>query len=51
MDEGITMCGMPPVMAMMETVRGKRAELLRYACSADVAPSDYVVGYAAIRIE
>jgi len=50
-DEGITMCGMPPVMAMMETVKGSRAELLRYACSADVAPSDYVVGYAAIRVE
>jgi hypothetical protein len=50
-DEGITMCGMPPVMTMMETVKGSRAELLRYACSADVAPSDYVVGYAAIRVE
>ena len=50
-EEGITMCGMPPVMAMMETIKGSRAELLRYACSADVAPSDYVVGYAAIRVE
>lgn len=47
----ITMCGMPPVMAMMETVRGSRAELLKYACSALVAPSDYVVGYAAIRVD
>jgi AmmeMemoRadiSam system protein B len=47
----ITMCGMPPVMAMMETVKGTRAELLKYACSALVAPSDYVVGYAAIRVE
>ncbi len=51
MDNKITMCGMPPVMAMMETVRGSRAELLKYACSAQVAPSDYVVGYAAIRVE
>ncbi len=47
----ITMCGMPPVMAMMETVKGSRAELLKYACSAQVMPSDYVVGYAAIRVE
>ena len=50
-DNGITMCGMPPVMAMMETVQGKSAELLKYACSAQVAPSSYVVGYAAIRVE
>jgi AmmeMemoRadiSam system protein B len=50
-DEGITMCGMPPVMAMMETIKGTRAQVLKYACSADVAPSDYVVGYAAIRVE
>jgi len=49
--ERITMCGMPPVMAMLETVKGTRAELLKYACSAMVAPSDYVVGYAAIRVE
>ncbi len=49
--ERITMCGMPPVMAMLETVQGTRAELLKYACSAMVAPSDYVVGYAAIRVE
>jgi AmmeMemoRadiSam system protein B len=51
MENRITMCGMPPVMAMMETVNGTRAELLKYACSAMVAPSDYVVGYAAIRME
>jgi AmmeMemoRadiSam system protein B len=49
--ERITMCGMPPVMAMMETIKGDSAELLKYACSANVAPSDYVVGYAAIRLE
>jgi AmmeMemoRadiSam system protein B len=49
-DNGITMCGMPPVMAMMETVQGEQAELLKYACSAQVAPSSYVVGYAAIRV-
>jgi AmmeMemoRadiSam system protein B len=49
--ERITMCGMPPVMAMMETIGGTSAELLKYACSAQVAPSDYVVGYAAIRVE
>ncbi len=49
--EGITMCGMPPVMAMLETVRGSSAELLKYACSAQVAPSSYVVGYAALRVE
>jgi AmmeMemoRadiSam system protein B len=47
----ITMCGMPPVMAMLETVQGERAELLKYACSAQVAPSSYVVGYAAIRVD
>jgi AmmeMemoRadiSam system protein B len=47
----ITMCGMPPVMAMMETVKGSKAELLKYACSAQVMPSDYVVGYASIRVE
>lgn len=49
-DNNITMCGMPPVMAMMETVQGETAELLKYACSAQVAPSSYVVGYAAIRV-
>jgi len=49
--ERITMCGMPPVMAMLETVQGTQAELLKYACSAMVAPSDYVVGYAAIRVD
>lgn len=49
--ERITMCGMPPVMAMLETVKGGSAELLKYACSAQVAPSSYVVGYAAIRVE
>ena len=49
--ERITMCGMPPVMAMMETVGGSSAELLKYACSAQIAPSDYVVGYAAIRVD
>jgi AmmeMemoRadiSam system protein B len=51
MEERITMCGMPPVMSMMETVRGSSAELLKYSCSAAIAPSDYVVGYAAIRVE
>lgn len=50
-EEGITMCGMPPVMAMLETIKGSQAELLKYSCSADIAPSDYVVGYAAIRVE
>jgi AmmeMemoRadiSam system protein B len=49
-DNNITMCGMPPVMAMLETVQGETAELLKYACSAQVAPSSYVVGYAAIRV-
>lgn len=50
-DERITMCGMPPVMAMLETIGGSSSELLKYACSAQIAPSDYVVGYAAIRVE
>ncbi|NIP34987.1 MAG: AmmeMemoRadiSam system protein B [Thermoplasmata archaeon] len=50
-DNRITMCGMPPVMAMLETVQGSSAELLKYACSAQVAPSSYVVGYAAIRVD
>ena len=50
-DNRITMCGMPPVMAMLETLQGSSAELLKYACSAQVAPSSYVVGYASIRVE
>jgi len=50
-DKGITMCGMPPVMAMMETIQPTKASLLKYACSAEVAPSDYVVGYASIRVQ
>lgn len=49
--EKISMCGMPPVMAMLETIQGDTTELLKYACSAQVMPSDYVVGYAAIRVE
>jgi AmmeMemoRadiSam system protein B len=51
MRERITMCGMPPVMAMLETIKGDGAELLKYSCSAAIAPSDYVVGYASIRVE
>jgi AmmeMemoRadiSam system protein B len=50
-DNDITMCGMPPVMAMLETVQGSSSELLKYACSAQVAPSSYVVGYASIRVD
>jgi hypothetical protein len=38
-------------MAMLETVKGTRAELLKYSCSAAIAPSDYVVGYASIRVD
>lgn len=44
----ITMCGFGPVMAMMEAVQGKKAELLKYANSGDVSQMAEVVGYASI---
>ena len=44
----VTMCGYGPVMAMLEAVQGKKAELLRYGNSGDVRPMEQVVGYAGI---
>jgi AmmeMemoRadiSam system protein B len=50
--EGITMCGMGPAVAMLIAARqlgARRAELVRYATSADVSGDrDEVVGYAGI---
>ncbi len=37
-------------MAMMEAVKGAKAELLKYATSGDSVPMSEVVGYAAIKI-
>jgi AmmeMemoRadiSam system protein B len=44
----ISACGYGPIMTMLMACGGKRAELLRYATSGDVAPMDEVVGYAGI---
>ena len=48
MRKDVSTCGYGPVMAMMESVNGSRAELLRYGSSGDVFPSTEVVGYGAI---
>jgi len=48
---GITMCGYGPVMAMLEAVQGKEAELLKYSTSGDVRPMRDVVGYGAIAVK
>ncbi len=48
---GLSMCGYGPVMAMLETVMGSEAHLLKYATSGDVAPMYEVVGYAAIEVD
>jgi len=47
----ITMCGFAPAIAMMESLKGSKAELLKYATSGDVRPMDEVVGYASIALE
>jgi AmmeMemoRadiSam system protein B len=44
----VSMCGYGPVMAMLEAVQGREAELLKYATSGDVHPMQEVVGYAGI---
>jgi AmmeMemoRadiSam system protein B len=44
----VSMCGYGPVMAMLEAVGGKSAQLLKYATSGDVHPMPEVVGYAGI---
>ncbi len=44
----VSMCGFGPVMAMLEAVGGKSAQLLKYATSGDVQPMSEVVGYAGI---
>jgi len=48
MSQDVSMCGYGPVMAMLEAVKGKDAELLKYATSGDVTPMSEVVGYAGI---
>jgi AmmeMemoRadiSam system protein B len=49
-NEAISMCGLGPTIAMLTAIRGlavKRAELVRYATSADVSgDTTSVVGYA-----
>jgi len=50
-EKNITMCGVQPATAMMESVKargGKSGELIRHATSADSphGSDDYVVGYA-----
>jgi AmmeMemoRadiSam system protein B len=54
LEEGITMCGFMPTVAMLSASRelgAKRAELLRYATSAEVSGDfDKVVGYAGVLI-
>ena len=47
----ITMCGFGPTIIMMESVKGARATLLKYATSGDVHPMRDVVVYASIAIE
>ncbi len=44
----ISACGYGPIMTMLMSCGGTRAELLRYATSGDVAPMDDVVGYAGV---
>ncbi len=46
----VSMCGYGPVMAMLVAVKGKKAELLKYATSGDVRPMPEVVGYGAMLI-
>ncbi|MCK4455069.1 MAG: AmmeMemoRadiSam system protein B, partial [Thermoplasmata archaeon] len=46
----VSMCGYGPVMAMLVAVKGKKAELLKYATSGDVRPMLEVVGYGAMLI-
>ncbi len=46
----ITMCGYGPVMTMMAATEGGKAQLLRYACSGDVAPMRDVVGYGSVAV-
>lgn len=48
----ISMCGPGPTMAALEAMRTQRADVLKYANSADanVAPMRDVVAYAAIRL-
>ena len=47
----ISMCGLAPVIGMMEAVKGSKATLLKYGTSGDVHPMRDVVGYAAVSIE
>ena len=50
-ENNITMCGYGPVMAMLESIDGKKAKLLKYATSGDIEKMHDVVGYAGIIIE
>jgi len=49
--KNITMCGFGPAIIMLESVKGSKATLLKYATSGDVHPMRDVVGYASIVIE
>jgi AmmeMemoRadiSam system protein B len=44
----ISMCGYGPVMAMLRSVQGTKAELLKYSTSGDVMEMRDVVGYGAL---
>jgi len=51
MTNDVSMCGYGPVMAMLEAVAGREADLLKYATSGDVSPMKEVVGYAGIVVK
>lgn len=53
-ERNITMCGYGCVAAMLHAIKlrgAKKAKLIKYATSYDVAPSTYCVGYASIVFE
>jgi AmmeMemoRadiSam system protein B len=47
----ISMCGYGPVMAMLKSVGGSRAELLKYSTSGDIMEMRDVVGYGALVVK
>jgi AmmeMemoRadiSam system protein B len=47
----ISMCGYGPVMAMIESIEGKQAKLLKYSTSGDVREMRDVVGYGALVVK
>lgn len=44
----ISMCGYGPVMAMLKSVEGSKADLLKYSTSGDIMEMRDVVGYGAL---